>query len=511
MTEKTRVLLVEDNPGDARLIAETIADVPGGPFALVTVPTLAEAIRRRDQHDVVLLDLSLPDGHGLETVTRMIAAPTSTPVVVLTGTHDDELASRAVQAGAQDYLVKGEVTPELLGRTLRYAIERRKAEEDALVAREARRARFLFEVGSELSVSLDVHEMGRRLAELLVPTLADCCVLEVATNDGTLERVGCAATDPTFERLVADSVNASAASVYEGARASLVLPLRVGERSVGALTLMRLQRTSAFGDDDRLLADQIAMRAALAVENARLYRDAQRALRARDEMLAVVSHDLRNPLSVIGLSLRMLAPAVRADQPRAATLLRAQNAFERMHRLVEDLLDLARIDQGNLRVDRKRQPLGHLLAEHIEAQRPIAEDRGIALELAAPPDVVVDVDRDRIGQVLANLVGNALKFTPRGGSVRVRTHCTNRTARIEVEDSGVGISPEVLPRVFDRFFQSARAEAKQGVGLGLAIAKGIVEAHGGSIDVVSPPGAGATFGVSLPVAAADEPDMTAPA
>lgn len=477
-----RVLLVEDNPGDARLIVETLKEVTGAKFEVTSVSTLAAALEQRPWHAVVLLDLSLPDAHGLETVARMTEG-SNVPVVVLTGTNDDELARRAVHAGAQDYLVKGEVTPLLLSRTLRYAIERSRAEEDAQLARDVRRSRFLLQVGTELSMSLDVGEMAQRLGRLLVPHVADACSIECASDTGALERIA------TMGVEIAGA----------DAHASRVVPLAIGDRVIGALTLWRFGRASPFGEDDRLLFEEVAIRAALSLDNARLYRNAQQALRARDEMLAVVSHDLRNPLSVIGLSLQTLAPAVVHDGMRASTLKRAQNAFERMRRLIDDLLDLARIDQGTLKIDRTAQPIAGLLGEHVETHRPIADDRGITLEFVSQADAIVDVDRERIGQVISNLVGNALKFTPRGGAVRVRTQCVGRGVQVAVEDNGSGIAADALPHIFERGYQHGANAARQGVGLGLVITKGIVEAHGGTIDVASTIGVGTTVRFTLPV------------
>jgi signal transduction histidine kinase len=334
-------------------------------------------------------------------------------------------------------------------------------------------------------MSLDVAEMAERLARSLVPDFADGCAVEVATNAGALEQVASVGVDPA---------TAPPSSV-------LGVALAVGERIVGALTVVRIAART-FTEEDRLLVDEVANRAALSLDNARLYRDAQQALRAREEMLAVVSHDLRNPLSVVGLSLRLLAPTVAADAGRAATLKRAQNAFERMHRLIEDLLDLARLDQGTMKIERARHSITGLLTEHVEVHRPLAEDRGIGLELSAAADAIVEVDRERIGQVLSNLVGNALKFTPRGGAVRVHSECIGRIARIAVEDTGRGIAPDALPRIFERGYQHGGAAARQGIGLGLVIAKGIVEAHGGTIDVASTVGTGTTVRFTLPIAAA---------
>jgi phosphoserine phosphatase RsbU/P len=377
----TRILLVEDNPGDALLIRETLREADSLRCELTHENRLSGARARCEAGgvDVVLLDLSLPDAHGLRTVTECLEFAPTLPIIVLTGLNDETVAVQAVQAGAQDYLVKGQVESTLLVRSIRYAMERKRLdmERQQLLARE-REARGV----------------------------------------------------------------------------------------------------------------------------------AEAAARARDEVLRVVSHDLGNSLSavkihavVLGRTLDRLEGAV-ADE--VATRVEAiRDLVAQMNRLRQDLLDIASIEAGHLSIEPRPQEVRALLEAAVNAMRDRTEEKSIELEIEVP-DVTPAVlaDRDRVLQVLGNLLGNATKFTPEGGRVEVRAEEADGLVRITVRDSGVGIAAEHLPHVFDRFWKM-RSGNPGGTGLGLAIARGIVEAHGGTIDVASEPGRGTTLGFTLPIADTD--------
>jgi signal transduction histidine kinase/FixJ family two-component response regulator len=533
---RVRVLLVEDNPADARLLGELLAEVPGRDFALRHFDQLRPALAHRAEADVVLLDLSLPDAQGLETLERFLRDGTDVPVVVLTGLADEELARRAMLAGAQDYLNKSELGPALLARTIFYAIERKRAEHNAKAAEGARRAQLLADVSDVLASSLERDVVAEQLARALVPALARGCLLDLLNGAGMLERVAVAGASPELrsrlERarlsppgrespaaqalasrrplLLHDLDAADVDSVLGEASESgdpgdgppprlsslLAMPLSLRDRPFGVVTLFSDQPGHRFGQDELLLAAEVTRRAALSFENARLYREAQRAIRARDDVVAIVSHDLRNPLSVIGLTMRLM----REESGHAPLdmIARCERAQAQMTRLLDDLLDMTRLDQGTMRLEMKRFELGGLMNELVESQRPLAAARGQRLEVIADADVAIDVDRDRLQQVMANLIGNAIKYTPRGGAIDVRAHHAGMRVTVAISDTGPGIDPANLPHVFERFYQAKTT--KEGVGLGLAIAKGIVEAHGGSIAATSVPGRGTTFWFELPVA-----------
>jgi len=485
--EQTRVLLVEDNPGDARLMRELVAEVAGAPFVLTVVGTHADGIQQVGGHEAVLLDLSLPDAHGKEAIEGMVAAAGKAPVIVLTGNTDEAEALAAAAYGADDYLLKNEVTPSLLGRAIWYAIERRRSaeRERQVFALElaTKRARFLGDLSTQFVADLNVEAIVQTVLRF-ASQLTDYCRLEL---EGT-ERDGgqVAVNDPSDD----------ADRALSDARA-LVLPLVARDRRVGELRLA--SRTGNITAEAIVLAEEVAYRTATAIDSALLQVANQRAVRARDEMLAIVSHDLRNPLSVLSLTLHTTRELVEAQRPvRTDMIDRGVRAISAMQRLIDDLLDIARIDAGTLALNRTSFDMNELMAEAIELQTPLAAAKGISLArgLSERPVPVV-ADRARLAQVMANLLGNALKFTPQQGTITVSCEPTPEGCRAAVSDTGPGLPSAHLPHVFDRFYQVDRRGG--GTGLGLAICKGIVERHGGRIAVESEPGRGASFWFTVPV------------
>jgi PAS domain S-box-containing protein len=229
------------------------------------------------------------------------------------------------------------------------------------------------------------------------------------------------------------------------------------------------------------------------------------AIKARDDMMGIVSHDLRNPANAVKmLAASIIAEAERwAVSPEIVERVRViQQAAAQMDTLIQDLLDVTRIEAGRLRVTPRSVDPRALIAEALEALQPIAVTAGVTLGATYEDDLPeVQVDPERMIQVLSNVVGNALKFTPSGGRVELRVVRAQQGIEIRVTDTGEGIEPAQLPHVFDRFFQAARGARtgpRQGAGLGLPIACGIVEAHGGTIGIESVPGEGTTVTIALP-------------
>ncbi|QRK05704.1 GAF domain-containing protein [Archangium violaceum] len=230
----------------------------------------------------------------------------------------------------------------------------------------------------------------------------------------------------------------------------------------------------------------------------------QKAVQARDDLVAVVSHDLKNPLGVIHLQVGFILRALPLDREGPWRRIqnsaeRIQRATERMNTLIRDLLDLAKIEAGRFSVELKPEELESLLEECLEIFNPLAEQKRISIsQKVSQPEMLVRADRDRIFQVLSNLIGNAIKFTPEGGSIQLTIEPEGKAARFAVRDTGPGIPKEQLPNLFNRYWQ-AKKRAREGTGLGLYIAKGIVEAHGGQLWVESQVGSGSTFFFTLPV------------
>jgi K+-sensing histidine kinase KdpD len=293
-------------------------------------------------------------------------------------------------------------------------------------------------------------------------------------------------------------------------QAHVVVPLYYGNEAVGAMG-MSFSEPSAAGAADRAFTLLLAQAAAPALQRARGYdaerarrRDAELTARAREQVLGVVAHDLRNPLHLVMATTELLGEPTLPPERRRELLGMTMRATTQMRRLVSDLLDAVRIQTGRLTLDLEALPIGSIVDQAEEMARPLAADRGVTLESSATDgELRLRVDRARIQQVLGNLLGNAIKFTKPGGHVALEACVENAVAIFRVRDTGPGIPPERLPQVFDQFWQGD-AKDRRGVGLGLAIAKAIVEAHGGSIAVESCVGKGSTFSFTLPIPVADD-------
>src|SRR5205085_10349071 len=278
-----------------------------------------------------------------------------------------------------------------------------------------------------------------------------------------------------------------------------------------------------YHPSDLALAEELARRAALAIDNARLYNRAQEANRTKDEFLATLSHELRTPLTPIIGWVHMMRDErlTQIDLTHGLTVI--DNTSRTLARLINDLLDMSAIINGKMRIDRLPVTLDHVLKEAVETVRQQAEVRGIEIELQScdgHEPFFVSGDRTRLGQIFWNLINNAVKFSHTGGQVRVHCAVDDREVRIEVADEGIGIAPEFLPHVFDRFRQADMSTTKMhgGLGIGLALVKNFVEAHGGMVAAASA-GAerGSCFTVRLPrlqlptAAPTVQPSTTAPA
>jgi signal transduction histidine kinase len=427
-------------------------------------------------------------------------------------------------------------TPPLGLGTGTLAVERRRYVRPRVSTRES--LRFLTEVGNTLAASLDYEVTLQKVAELTVPRLACYCELDLV-EDGSVRRVGLAHGDPdeqkalsrrllfpaqadqgplavvlgTGESLLVTSIGEIRPGPIRqdreellrsaGATSLLLIPLIARGRVLGALLLASTRTDRFYGPQDLVLAEELARIAAFAIDNARLYSEANEAIRSRDEILRVVSHDLRNPIGVMAMAASLMLDGSAAE-PRDGssgrmlrTILRASRQATK---LIDDLLDLSRIESGRLAVDPKPEALEPLIMEAVELQGPLARERGIHLGwISDGPLPVVMVDRERFLQLVGNLLANAIKFTPPSGQIEIAAAISGDEVRCSVADTGPGIPPDQLPHVFDRFFQANRGD-RRGLGLGLTIVQGIAAAHGGRVWVESELGNGARFVFTLPLA-----------
>jgi PAS domain S-box-containing protein len=408
--------------------------------------------------------------------------------------------------------------------------------------RAASRERFLATATEELATSIDLDETLSRVVRLALPQLGDWCMVVLLEDGGAPRRVLVHAQEPSLataarEMLQRYPIDLEAdhglgrvlrtgepellpdAAGFVGERGTtgrvrgellariglssyLAVPLRSREHLVGAMAFAVAGPGRRFGGADLVLAEELAGRCALAIENARLHRSAQEAVRSRDEMLAVVSHDLRTPLGAIAAAAgaigRRTPPGPEGDAIRrsAATIGRVA---QRLGRLVADLLDLAAIESGRLSISRGPLRPSDAAEEAVEAIRPLAAEAGVNVHAQpASPSPLVEGDRARVQQVLVNVLSNAVSVTPRGGAVCVGYRTRGEHVVFSVADCGPGVAPTERRRIFERYWRGAEA-GHRGVGLGLSIAKGIVEAHGGRLWVAARRGRGAVFRFSLPV------------
>jgi signal transduction histidine kinase len=289
------------------------------------------------------------------------------------------------------------------------------------------------------------------------------------------------------------------------ANAFVALPLLHGEELVGGL-VMGFDAPSAFGATDKTFAQLLAQAVGNAMARARTFereqagrRDAETMARAREEVLGVVAHDLRNPLGVVGAAIEMLREDLSQPE-REKFMAVATRSLHQMNRLIADLLDVMRLETGHLSLETEVLQVTTALEEAGESIKHMAVERGVSLSVTRP-DVSLQVraDRGRLAQVFGNLLGNAVKFTPKGGRVELRSWEKDGEVAFEIADTGPGVSREAQAHLFDRFWQERRSD-RRGVGLGLPIAKGIVEAHGGRLWVESQPGQGSKFCFTIPAA-----------
>jgi signal transduction histidine kinase len=368
-SEPRTVLLIEDNPGDARLIQEMLHDDGGAGFRLEYRERLTEGLERLAQGgvDLVLLDLSLPETQGLDSFLRVCTHAPGLPVVVLTGSNNEELGYRAVQSGAQDYLIKGQVNGLLLGRALRYAIERSRIEEE-------------------------LRQRAEQLAEM-----------------------------------------------------------------------------------DR----------------------------RKDEFLAMLAHELRNPLAAINTAVAVLTRSADSPSHTQWCMEVINRQMKNLSRLIDDLLDVSRITRGKIQLKKQNIDATAVVEHAVETVRPLIEEHKHELTVTFDPELRLEADPMRLEQIIVNLLTNAAKYTEKGGHISLTAIREENEMVISVKDDGVGILPEKLPLMFELFAQGERtlARTESGLGIGLTLARSLAELHGGTLDARSEGiGKGSEFVVRLPSA-----------
>jgi signal transduction histidine kinase/DNA-binding NarL/FixJ family response regulator len=529
-----KVLFVEDSADDAELEARELR-AAGYEVVCDRVESL-DALRRAlelDVWEVVISDFNLPGFTGLDALELVRATRPGLPFILVSGTLGEDAAVNAIKAGADEYVLKGNTL------RLRAAVPRELRAAEA--RREMRRAQFAQELLSrsseQLAESIEYGATLARAARIALTGFADWCALDIVEADGILRRVAFAhvnpakqklgelfaseyATDPSAERVVrtgqsllASEAIASLSEPFDDARRTqllqelgfesfLVAPLRSRGQTLGAMTFASAHRDRRYSALDLGLGEELARRAAVAIDNANLYEEAQDAIRVRDDFLSIASHELRTPITLLQLLVQDLLfdDAQRPNVARngiSSKAERAKRSIDRLMALVEGLLDVSRISSGPMTLTLEKFDLNQLVLEVADSFRDQADRARCALCVHAARPIVGTWDRVRLEQVLTNLLSNALKYAP-GYPVEFGIDARDGKVYIHVSDHGRGIPKTALTRIFGRFERAVPSQHYGGLGLGLYISQRIVEAHGGVIRVASELGAGAVFTVELP-------------
>jgi signal transduction histidine kinase/DNA-binding response OmpR family regulator len=557
-TEPTNILVVDDLP-EKLLVYRTVLEELGENVVTARSGEEALGLLLRHEFAVILLDVTMPGMDGFETAAliRRRRRSAHTPIIFLTAFADEVRAAEGYAHGAVDFILTP-VVPEILRAKVRVFVDlfrmtqqvRRQAEERVALAEErtrraaaedaTRRSNFLADVSRALADSLDPDTTARTLARQAVPFLADLAGVTLAGEHGQSWRTelawaGLDGREPGGLRLTGpdgphDELRAAveralargqperlddldlpypAPAASGRVRSAAVFPLRARGRTLGVLTLALGPSGRRHEPADLALAEDLASRAGIALDNARLYKDVERADRQKNEFLSMLAHELRNPLAPI----RNAAEVLRLSGPDQPQVRWAREVIDRqlshLVRLVDDLLDVSRITRGKIQLKPEPVDLAAVVGHAVEASRPAIEQAKHRLEVALPPEPIwVTGDAARLTQVLTNLLNNAAKYTDPGGRVALVLAREGGEAVVRVWDTGVGIPADMLSAVFDLFTQVDRSldRSQGGLGVGLTLVKRLVEMHGGSVAAHSDgPGKGSEFVIRLPALAAEAP------
>jgi signal transduction histidine kinase/DNA-binding response OmpR family regulator len=541
-----RVLLLEDSSLDAELIRSTLTASQIN-CEVVQVETCSDfvAALQQDTIDLILADYALPTFDGVSALELARDSCPQIPFIFVSGAIGEELAIETLKRGATDYVLKQRLERLVpsVQRALREAEERLKRQQaEQALHQQTVRLRILAEVSQAFAETiLDfeavLNTIVRRCAELL----GDACAIRLLSEDGQwLNPVAIYHTNPEAEQLVHAVLNTKQQS-NEGLHAQvvqtgrslfipsisldelqaatnpklrpllsqfsissvLISPLRARGRVIGTLGMARERPNNPYTLEEQDLLQSLADRAALSIDNARLYQESQQANRVKDQFLAVLSHELRSPLNpILGWTKLLQSHQFENTATKHALEVIERNAKLQTH-LIDDLLDISRIMQGKVNLNVCPVNLAEVIEAALETVRLAAGTKEIHLQTSIPSQVEpVLGDADRLQQVVGNLLSNAVKFTDRGGQIKVRLEQSDAQAQITVRDTGKGIQPSLLPYIFNYFWQADNSPTRSfgGLGLGLAIVRHLVELHGGIVWAESEgAGQGATFTVRLPL------------
>jgi signal transduction histidine kinase/CheY-like chemotaxis protein len=505
------VLLVEDEPAHERLVRELLRESKDLTFKVVRAQKLSQALQHLswEPFDVVLLDLMLPDEKGLATLEKIRGQAPDLPVVVLTAIDDPELILGAAQRGAQDYLIKRRLDVDLLVRTIRYAIERKRAQE-----RQGKLNRLFQNLGPDFLVNMEmIVETGR---EILGGDHMDYCRMD---RRGLLCRLSTAPQDelviceeevenlyrqvmtmPAGEHLIIDDLRET--TLWESNpfvrnhqfKSMLGYPVLVKKRLVGALTLFSAERRQFTDEDVSIMA---ILARTLSIEEERLAREED-----LKEFIDIASHELRHPVTIIkgyAVSLRELHTML--DMEKMSELLEAiEYGADRLNSLVMELLDVSRIERGHFHIQRREMELKPLLEEAIGRVGSRSKSNHFTFEVSGEIPVL-KADPEKVSEALQNLLDNAVIYSPAASEINLMAEVRGGEVIVSVVDRGIGVPEEYRESIFERFGQveDALHHSSPGLGIGLYVSKEIIEAHGGRIWHEPRPDGGSIFTFTLPL------------
>jgi signal transduction histidine kinase/DNA-binding response OmpR family regulator len=547
---KARILVVDDEDQVVQIFRDLLTQQG---YEVVSCDNGDDAITKvtTGKFDLVLTDINLPGVDGLEVVRATKAADKDTVVILITGYASTTTAIDALRQGAYDYITKPfdlwetakaierglesrKLTVE--NRSLIVQLEKANAElqqhEESLrrkVERATHRLSRLYEAGKAMNMSLSLQstcDVVVAQAARITNARAFLLFLHDQASDD-YEVVAAAGLPPErYEKLrysmgigyhgqVVQNAQAMIVSdiagkvgveeILSGLRAenALIVPLVSNEMVIGTLTAIDHEGGSEFSTEDQEALGMLASQATIAVDNANLYERTKELDRLKSEFVAVVSHEVRTPLTSIKGSLELLGDDRfhKLPAPQRELLGICQANTERLISLINDILDFSKLESSRLSLNLEQMDVGRVLIEAVENIRNLAAMKGVTLDVRIDPNTgAVDADPMRVGQVATNLIGNAIKFSPEKGRIEVFASGDSGMVTVSVKDYGRGIAPRDISRLFQRFAQldSSTTRKAGGTGLGLVISKGIVEQHGGKIWVESALGEGSTFCFSLP-------------
>jgi CheY-like chemotaxis protein/signal transduction histidine kinase len=560
-SDAVNILVVDDRPENLLALGAILE--PLGK-KMVFARSGEEALKRVLEQDfaVILLDVHMPNMDGLETAAliRERKRSSATPIIFITAYADDLHVAKGYSLGAVDYIFSP-VVAEILQAKVKVFVElfrmtqevKEQADQKVAFAREQaaraaaedshRRAEFLAEAGRTLAASLDFNETIGTVTIVPLPKLGDFSALTLLDESGQVQRAEAAwveniappqrasinlTRENDFNRGVESSIAArksvllkdlevqiSAGSDFESGpdsstgvssrkqlHCALFIPLLARSRTLGVLTLGGFASRASFSDSDVRLAEDLADRAALALDKALLYQEILDSDRRKTEFLAMLGHELRNPLTPIQYALEIAS--LNGSDPVKANWAKGvlKRQVKQLTRLVDDLLDISRITQGKIQLQLAPVDVSQVIEAAVETSRPLIEMRNHQLEVTPPSErILINADSARVAQVLSNLLNNAAKFTRKGGRISLSAHRERDEVLFRVKDNGIGLAQGMNARIFEPFTQGEAPDSmQQGLGIGLMLVRRLVEIQGGTVSASSPGlNQGSEFTVRLPL------------